>query len=345
VSIELAQDAIANARDGERERTLRRYLSDPDMGRALFQPLAAYNEFAASFGCNVYPSQPFWTDTVDLGGGVSLRLFGLTSTLISGQGGRDDAPGRLYLSPLQTVLNPDTNVVNLVLCHHPPSWYLDHGDVDDKVNSRARLQFFGHEHRQRCTRDPGYMRFCAGAVHPDQMEREWRPGYNIVDLEMVGVGLDRKLNVRAHVRNYQHQPEMFVAVMAGRGQEVWTHVLDVPQFAPLGPAIQPIAVQEAPLAHTKVASAAHEAVVTIATEASSSEATMSTPSTKRLMFRFWNLSISQRRELALKLALITEQDLATPEPERYAKALQIAVKENLLLELAREIEVIENKKG
>lgn len=95
-----AQAAIANATSNYRESVFRRQLGDEGAARDLFRPLEEYNRFAASFACNVYPGQPFWVDSIDIGQGMTLRLFGLTSTFISGLDGRDEEPGRLYLSPL-----------------------------------------------------------------------------------------------------------------------------------------------------------------------------------------------------------------------------------------------------
>jgi len=68
---------------------------------------------------------------------------------------------------------------------------------------------------------------------------------------------------------------------------------------------------------------------------------MSNPSTKNLVFRFWSLSVSQKRQVAFKLNLITDNDLDVPEPERYARALKLAAQRGQLEELAREIEQIE----
>ncbi len=341
MAISNAQDAIAAAHPDARESVMKRQLADADVGQSLFRPLAAYNEFAAGFDCSVYPDSPFWTDEVDLGGGVRLRLFGLTSTLISGLGERDDAPGRLYLGRLQTVLNPEQNVVNLVLCHHPPSWFADRDDTDDNINERAKLQFFGHEHRQRCTPTPTYMRFQAGAVHPDMNEREWKPGYNLLDVTVQGEGLGRTLDVRAYVRHFQKSPDMFVALRQSRHQEVWTHSMDLPHIAPLG---APAAEVKPPVTQfhaTQVAEAAHEAA-TVAPLEHKPEGKMQGLSMRNLIYRFWGLSIGERREITLQLELITEADLQVPEPERYKKAFKEAAARGLLAELATEIERVEN---
>ena len=74
---------------------------------------------------------------------------------------------------------------------------------------------------------------------------------------------------------------------------------------------------------------------------------MSTPSTRNLIYRFWNhLDVSDRRDIALKLGLITQDDLTAkvPDSERYGKALERAGSRSLLIDLAREVEAIEQKK-
>lgn len=345
-----AQHAIASASHDWHESALKRQLADADAGQSLFRPLTAYNEFAAGFDCSVNPSQPFWSDDVELGGGVRLRLFGLTSTLISGLSGRDDAPGRLYLGRLQTVLNPEDDVVNLVLCHHPPSWFIDKDDTDDNVNFRAKLQFFGHEHRQRCTPTDAYMRFQAGAVNPDRHERDWKPGYNLLDVQVTGEGVARVLEVRADVRHFQNAPEMFVALRQNQFQEIWTHRMALPHLAPFA-ARDATTLDPVPPHHpTKVAEAVHAATVSVAAVSSvvpssahaTSEVKMQGPSMRNLIYRFWELSIGERREITLKLGLITDADLKVLEPERYKKAFKEAAARGLLVELAGEIERAEN---
>lgn len=343
LAIANAQAAIAGATGEDREGVMKGQLADADVGQSLFKPLEAYNEFAAYFDCCVFPDRPFWRDEVDIGGGVRLRLFGLTSTLISGLGGRDDAPGRLYLGRLQTVLNPDPDVVNLVLCHHPPSWFIDADDTDDNVNSRAKLQFFGHEHRQRCTPTAAYMRFQAGAVNPDLRESDWKPGYNLLNVTVSGDGFDRTLDVCAYVRHFQKAPEMFVALHQDRFQSEWTHRMPIPHLAAFKAPVVPV-VEPSPLHHvTKVAAAAHDAAAA-AHAVAKLEVPMPRPPTRNLIYRFWDLSIGERREVTLKIGLISEGDLAVPEPERYTKALKVAAVRGLLEELAGEIERIESSR-
>jgi predicted phosphodiesterase len=336
MAIANAQGAIAHAHQHRKEATLRAQLKDGDAGVALFKPLAAYNAFASPFGCYISPAKPYWTYTLDnLGGGVTLRLHGLTSTLISGLEDRDAAPGRLYLSPLQTVLDPEPDVLNLVMSHHPPHWFIDSDDVDDAVNARAPLQFFGHEHRQRCTQTPGYVRFCAGALHPDRQERDWKPGYNLIDLEVVGQGQQRVVRVRAHIRQLQKYPEQFIALTAPQGQDVWVSDIVFPSHATR--VVNPARAQPAAAVEPVAPPAASVSL------ASPAEVAMSSLNTKGLVFRFWNLADSRKREIMLKLKLITEEDLALSDEELYDQGLRLAAKRGQLGELEREVEIIQQQ--
>lgn len=334
MAIANAQGAIAQAQQHRREATLRAQLKDSEAGTALFRPLAAYNAFASPFGCYVSPSKPYWTYTLDdFGEGVTLRLHGLTSTLISGLDDRDGAPGRLYLSPLQTVLDPEPDILNLVMSHHPPHWFLDCDDVDDAVNDRAPLQFFGHEHRQRCTQTPGYVRFSAGALHPDRNEPNWKPGYNLIDLEVIGEGQQRVVRVRAHVRQLQKNPERFIALTTPQGQDVWVSDIMFPKHATN--VVNP--------AHAQSAMAVEAPTAAPIPVASPEEVAMSSPSTKGLVFRFWNLADSQKREVMRKLELIVDDDSDLSDEEFYDRGLRLAAQRGQLEELAREVAILQQQ--
>lgn len=345
VAVSNAQESIARERDLlSRDRQLVRQLGDLKSGEALFEPLTAYNDFAAQFGCSVYPAHPFWEEDLELGEGVTLRMFGLTSVMISGLGDRDNAPGRLFLGSTQLVLNPEEDVINLVLCHHPPSWFSDSSNVENTVNARAPLQFFGHEHDQRCLRPPEFFRFLAGAVNPARDEARWNPGYNLVDLRVDGVGAMRGVEVRAQLRHFQQAPnELFVPLLTQEREEVWKLRLRLPQTPSFAAGLAP-ALTVPHLAETKIASAIHSAVEAAAVEVRQPpESEMTEPSTDNLIFRFWQLTGSQMRDIALELELMTKDDLQVPPHERYRNALNVAKQKGLLVELAKQIEKLERK--
>jgi predicted phosphodiesterase len=85
LSVQNAQQAIIRAVDKEAE--LLRQLSHKNTGPALLKPLAAYSDFAGNFWCEVFaPEKPFWKAHLPLTDGVTLRLYGLNSTILSGAG-------------------------------------------------------------------------------------------------------------------------------------------------------------------------------------------------------------------------------------------------------------------
>jgi predicted phosphodiesterase len=170
-----AQRAIADEKPDWREGALSAQLADAETAAALLHGHAAYNVFAAPMQCQIYPGRLYWKQDLDLSPTVKLRIHGLTSTILSGRDGQDDDRPSLYVSPLQTALDPVPNVVNMVMCHHPCDWLIDGDEVEDALNRRATLQLFGHKHRQRVHRDTDFVRWGAGAVNPSRHEKQWQP--------------------------------------------------------------------------------------------------------------------------------------------------------------------------
>lgn len=358
-----AQDAIVGKQTfHERDGALVRQLNYPESAGHLYQPLAAYNDFAAQFNCNLFHGRPFWDETLEINDGVKLRIFGLNSTIVSGGGGRDRAPGHLFLGSTQTVLKPERDVVTLVLCHHPPKWFSDSTEAENTIDARAKLQFFGHEHNQRCHRPPEYMRFHAGAVNPERDAAGWQPGYNLVDLSVQGEGTTRALKIEAHMRQFQQAPaELFIPYRDPTARaDVWHHSIGIPERPVRGrplvsthtPFLAPAKIPQPSYQHeTAVAAALHAAFEDAdkvhepaAKLEQQLEVKMTEASTENLVFRFWQLSAKEMREISLSLGLINESDLALPPHQRYYKAMETARDKGLLAELSEQVKKYEDKK-
>lgn len=326
-----AQNSIMRCKPQQREGELRAQFEDAETGDALLKPLGAYNEFASAFNCQIYgPDHLYWKQDLDCDQGVKLRLYGLTSAVLSGPAGQDDAPGKLYLSPLQTVFNPVEDVVNVAVCHHPPDWFLDAGDVDEKICNRCALHLFGHRHRQRPTMTQDYVRINSGAINPERQEAGWQPAYSLIDVNVSGEGVARELIINVRLREWQPNPERFRAVQNNDDSEVFTQTIAIPDRK-----AQPIVAPSTPdLTKEAVAPAA----------APDAEASMSDERTRNLVYRFWQLTVGQRRDIALKLELITKGDMKTPEAERYGRALLKAAEQNKLEKLAAEVERCEGSR-
>lgn len=248
--------------------------------------------------------------------------------MLSGVKGQDDSRDSLYLSPLQTALDPADGVVNLVMCHHPPDWFIDHDDVEDAVCGRAEIHLFGHKHRQRLSQDAQYIRLSAGAVNPDRKELGWEPGYNLFSLSVNEVDGKYHLNIEVHLLVWQTSPDMFRPKMTSNSQDIFRHRLP----------IRGLLAQAHNSNELESLDTTEGAPTDLgATAASDLEATMSDELTRNLVLRFWSLASSQRREIALQLGLIDQDDLSLPEPERYGRALLRAGELRLLERLAEEV--------
>jgi hypothetical protein len=209
--------------------------------------------------------------------------------------------------------------------------------VDEKICNRSAIHLFGHKHRQRIQEDNNYVRFSAGAVNPDRHEQGWQPAYNLIDVHVVGDGPGRVLEIEAHLLQWQDNPEQYRPVLTRRREEVFRHRISIPSrvtssaAAPAGPvSAELVTMTEPELAVATAASGLAEADTDV-------EAAMSDESTRNLVFRFWKLTVSQRREIALDLGLIDRAELALPEPERYGRALLRAGQRRLLDQVAREV--------
>jgi MreB/Mrl family cell shape determining protein len=223
-----AQRAIFGADSAKREHVLRSKFTGAGTNSTLLPPLAAYNEFAKKFKCQISsPDRLFWRHDLKLDKSVILRLNGFTSTLLSGMNDANDIQGNLYVSQLQ-VLHPEDNVVNLVMIHHPPDWFIDQDAFTDAVNNRAKIQLFGHKHLQRLTREAAYIRFSAGAVNPDRQSAGWEPGYNLIRIRVDGSGRNRHLEIEAHQMVYQTDPEGFHPKRTNDGDDVFRHRIAIP---------------------------------------------------------------------------------------------------------------------
>jgi predicted phosphodiesterase len=329
-----AQRAIARSDEDSRERELLAQLSDDETGRALLSSLTNYNAFAAEFNCQVYPKKPLWKQDSDLGDQVTLRVHGLTSTILSGiriPHGEQDKKGDLYLSRFQTVLNPEEGVVNMILCHHPPDWCLDQDEIEEAIEARSLIHMFGHKHRQRIRREANYLRLSAGAVNPDPKEKLWEPGYNLLELSVLERNKKLYLKIKAHLRRWQSgPPDKFVAKKDNDGRDYFPLELRINGRRKMK--VQPAA---AGAGSDKTAVGVDPKL----------EAVMSEPNARNLISRFWRLPSSERRDIALRLKLIETEDLKLPEPERYGRALLRAGELGLLDQVEEEVERMEKRHG
>jgi hypothetical protein len=141
--------AIIAAADKEWE--LQRQLQHAETGPALLRPIAAYNDFAIRFsGAISAPERVFWKADLPFAEGVTLRIHGLNSTILSGwhtPEGKNDVERDLYVGPQQTSLDPVDNIINLVMCHQSSISAYRIEPHDDRSNSVERQMHRGRGRR------------------------------------------------------------------------------------------------------------------------------------------------------------------------------------------------------
>lgn len=163
-----------------------------------------------------------------------------------------------------------------------------------------------------------YVRIGAGAANPSRSETPYDPGYNLLDLTVERAGADRIIRVALHQRNLQKNPELFVPITTKDGADVFVSIIRLPEM----PAIPHPGVVVAP-------AAAAEVGVDLATGTTEDdagavpdgEAAMGDEDTRDLLFRFWRLASSERRDIVTSLGLLEDGEIDLPEPERYGRAL------------------------
>lgn len=183
---------------------------DDDLGLRMLESIQNYNDFAIRYGCDISVERPSWQQDVSLNDGSTLKMWGLTSTLISDENDHQDG-GRLVIGSCQLGLPRQRSIETMTLCHHPLPWLIDQDNVETKLTAGARVQLFGHKHSQRIQKIEETIRIIAGAVHPDRRERDWTPRYNAISLEVVEDATGRNLKISTYLRAWNVEKEKFVA--------------------------------------------------------------------------------------------------------------------------------------
>lgn len=281
------------------DERLDRFLNrDPEAAEIVFRPLANYNVLAARFECDVTATKPFWEHDLALNDGSLLRLRGLNSAIVSDKTD-DDGANKLCVGSQQFTLQRVDGVEYAVLCHHPPSWLRDQDALEDQLNNRARLQLFGHKHRQRLVRINDSIRLAAGAVGPDPREPKWQPRYNFLRIKIVQT-TKRTMHVRVHSRVWNEAKARFEAASADVPFE--EHDLPIPAWtAPSVPAKKSTSISPEEAVPVPGGLARRELM----------------DARRLLTYRFLTLSYPARFEVAQSLNLLDESDRGLSETETY----------------------------
>jgi hypothetical protein len=184
--------------------------------------MSRYLAFARSFGspaADRFHDGLWWRQRVDLAEGVSLRVCGLNTALLSLD---DQDQGKLRVGQRQLaelfVPTPGVHELAVVLGHHPVNggWLADEKETRGQLDRHAAIHLFGHLHetdseQARHGWGTGCLRIAAGAAHAEARSIDAPPGghgYNFGVLVVLDSG---DLAVRIWPRRWSSRSYRFVA--------------------------------------------------------------------------------------------------------------------------------------
>lgn len=333
--VRLTVEAVAQATtENGRERALMDTLHDPESAKNLFASIEAYNAFAAQYDCNVHSRRPYWERYFPLTEGAALYVRGLTSTFISGIAGTDDRRS-LYLSALQTGIEPLDGVINLAMLHHPLDWFSDMDSAEPRLLGRPGVVLCGHKHAQWLQGHNGGALFVrAGSVNPERDGLLWAPAYNFIEFNVEEQDNRRDVRVRTWQYDYQAQGEAFrlrTHRLDGLVQDYFDHRVTLRgEWRPKGKIGHAIEVNA-------------DAPADCASINDIEESVMAAPQTRQINRRFWRLAHSERRSIMVGLGKWPPDTPVENEYAVFRAAIVALAKEQKLGALDEAIQIAEQE--
>lgn len=295
-----AREAIRRAGPAGLDNEIANWVQDREFGAALLTPLSNYNEFAKRYGCEIRQGALAWDDDLELNDGLVLRIRGITSALISDELD-NDGDHRLAAGSLQfAVPRGEPNVQYLVMCHHPPEWLFDRDIAEDYLR-RAKIQLFGHKHRQRLNVINDGLRIASGAVHPSRSETNWNPRFNALRVVAVQSSGDWRMRVEVYPRVWNEERTEFIPEVED-GSSVRRFEFPLPGWQPVAPASANSDTASTAVDPPSGAEPEHLGVSQTARRGDLVDAR------RRLTYRFMELPYLARLDIARDLVLVQEED-------------------------------------
>ncbi len=160
---------------------------DAEEANPLLPKFRAYRDFANGYESDfISVACPLWTKDFPLAAGISLRLVGMNSVLVS-EG--KDRSGDLILGNTQYTLPDEPHLVYAVMMHHPLDWYMDKAEAKPYLHNRVRLFMVGHEHIPDINLTIDLLKneclvIYSGATNPPESGGLYRYAYNWIEISL-----------------------------------------------------------------------------------------------------------------------------------------------------------------
>ena len=132
----------------------------------------------------------YWTQDLGMIKGFNLFIHGSNTSLLSdkddGESKNPKTEKHLQVVPLQAYnITAASNEIHMLMLHHPMSEVIDGKRIEKEIDSRFKVQLYGHVHKQSSSEGEA-IKIYSGALQPEEDESiEYFPVYNVIDLDVV----------------------------------------------------------------------------------------------------------------------------------------------------------------
>lgn len=308
-----------------RDSMIETCMEHPLSRQILLEPIEQYNRFAATYTCAMNPNDLTWYRDFLLNDGSRLRLNGLNSTIISDD--LDDTR-RLVLGQFQ-IPKREADVTHIVICHHPPDWWLDADSVEGGLNARAHVQLFGHKHLPQFEQIENTLRISSGALHPDRRVPGWKPCFNWLSMCVADGNAHRELRVDIYPHTWDGGRRRFVPDTESCSGSIFTRFN--------------LELEPRPC-HTELSVCVADSIQAIDapkmgnSQSAEDRGNVRMNRERTLTYQFFSLPHVARLEIATNLNLIKDEDEGLPDYELFGRVFKRAASANVLDRLWDEVE-------
>lgn len=135
----------------------------------------------------------YWNDEIGNLGGYKIVLYGLNSCLVSDWEDIDNPENPKekehlqYLSKQMYNISKHREEINISMMHHPLNFVKDGDEIENIMDKKFAVQFYGHIHKQSA-QNGGALKVFSGALQPSANEVEkdnaYNPIFNIIQMDV-----------------------------------------------------------------------------------------------------------------------------------------------------------------
>lgn len=135
----------------------------------------------------------YWSDEIGCLGGYKIMLYGINSCLVSDWEDIDDPQNHKekehlqYLSKQMYNITKHREEINISMMHHPLIFVKDGDEIENSMDKKFAVQFFGHIHKQSTIKG-GALKVFSGALQPPGSDVEkdvaYNPIFNIIKMDV-----------------------------------------------------------------------------------------------------------------------------------------------------------------